>query len=257
MQNTKHFLGKSALIMGASRGIGLATAQVLAGLGVKVVLAARHEQEVEKQARLIKQQGAIADAIGCDVSQYSSVLNAVDYCLTLHGQIDLLINNAGVIEPLTTLVESDPQLWGLAADINYKGVYHGMRAVLPEMIKAKSGVIVNLSSGAANSALFGWSHYCSSKAASQKLTEVAQLEVAEHNIRIVGLSPGTVATDMMASIRDSQINAVSKLDWNSHIPAEWAAKAVAYLCGPEGQQYVGSDFSLKSEQAKRLVGLID
>ncbi|GAD02870.1 dehydrogenases with different specificities [Agarivorans albus MKT 106] len=135
MQNTTHFSGKTALIMGASRGIGLATAQVLASLGAKVVLAARNEQEIGKQALLIKQQGEIADAITCDVSQYSSVLNAVDYCLSLHGQIDFLINNAGVIEPLTTLVESDPSLWGLAADINYKGVYHGMRAVLPHMIK--------------------------------------------------------------------------------------------------------------------------
>lgn len=105
------------------------------------------------------------------------------------------------------------------------------------MLSNGGGIVVNLSSGAANSALVGWSHYCSGKAAAKKLTEVAHNELHQHNIRVVGLSPGTVATDMMASIRDAKINAVSDLERSTHIPPEWAAEAVAFLCGPEGAEF--------------------
>ena len=85
----------------------------------------------------------------------------------------MLVNNAGVIDPLTSLVDSDPALWSHAVDVNLKGVYFSMRAVLPHMIKLGSGTVVNMSSGAANSALEGWSNYCSTKAAAKKVTEVA------------------------------------------------------------------------------------
>ena len=130
-----------------------------------------------------------------------------------------------------------------------------MRATIPYMVSAGGGVVINMSSGAANSALPGWSHYCSTKAAVKKLTEVAHRELHDKNIHVIGLSPGTVATDMMLKIRDSKINAVSDLDWSNHIPAEWAAKAVAFLCGPEGTEFAGTDFSIKTEEGRERVGL--
>ncbi|GAA4940869.1 hypothetical protein GCM10025791_19090 [Halioxenophilus aromaticivorans] len=94
-------------------------------------------------------------------------------------------------------------------------------------------IVVNISSGAANRALVGWSHYCSTQAAAKKLTEIAHRELHQHNIRVVGLSQGTVATDFMATIRDAKINAVSDLDWVSHIPPHWTAEAVAFYAATE------------------------
>ena len=249
------FSGLTALITGASRGIGLAVAQTLAGYGATVVLTGRNLDIVQRAANNIRAKGQIAHALMCDVSDYASVEEAVSETLKITRKIDILVNNAGVIEPQAHLMDSDPAIWGQAANINFKGVYHGMRAALPAMVDRGAGIIVNMSSGAANSALPGWSHYCATKAAAKKLTEVAHRELADHGIRVVGLSPGTVATDMMAKIRDAQINVVSTLDWESHIPADWAAEAVAFLCGPEGAEFAGTDFSIKTPEGRARVGL--
>ncbi|WP_370977933.1 SDR family oxidoreductase [Agaribacterium sp. ZY112] len=247
--------GKTALVLGASKGIGLACANKLAECGATVVMAARSLERLESAVQCIREQGGKAIATQCDVASYRSVESAVQSALKQTGRLDIVVNNAGVIEPLTSLAESDPQEWSRAVDVNVKGVYHGMRAALPSMLEAGSGVIVNMSSGAANSALLGWSHYCSTKAAVKKLTEVAHVELQHKNIRVVGLSPGTVATDMMAAIRDAKINVVSELDWASHIPPEWVGEAVAFLCGPEGQAYAGTDFSIKTKEGRQAVGL--
>jgi len=249
------FSGQTALIMGASKGIGLATAKTLAAYGATVFLAARSHEKIEMETSIIRSDGFNAFAVECDVSDYHSVVKAIDYITQTTGQLDILVNNAGVIEPLAHLIETDPEIWGHAADINYKGVYHGMRAAIPIMLTQGAGIVINMSSGAANSALLGWSHYCSSKAAAKKLTEVAHKELSEKNIRIVGLSPGTVKTTMMEKIRDAKINPVSHLDWSTHILPEWVGEAVAFLCGKEGVEFAGTDFSLKTSEGRQRVGL--
>lgn len=251
-----NFSGKTALIMGASRGIGLAAATTLSDYGATVVLAARTVELVKSNAAAINQNGGNALSVKCDVSDFASVTKAVDFCMQATGRIDILLNNAGVIEPLSHLINSDPELWGQAVDINVKGVYHAMRAALPHMINSTNrATIVNISSGAANSALLGWSHYCSTKAAAKKLTEVAHKELEGHNICVVGLSPGTVATDMMRKIKRADINPVSKLKWSSHIPPEWVAESVAFLCGEAGTEFAGTDFSVKTIEGRKRVGL--
>ena len=255
MRQALDFSGQVALITGASRGIGLATAKVLASYGATVVLGARTGNAIDVAAEQIEAAGGNAFAVACDVSEYASVHAAVESTLQKAGRLDMLVNAAGIIDPLSTLLQSDPELWAQAADINYKGVYFAMRAALPKLLLGDGGTIVNISSGAANSALFGWSHYCSSKAAAKKLTEVAHVELADTNVRVVGLSPGTVATGMMEKIRDANINAVSRLPWEQHIPPEWVGEAVAFLCGDGGEVFAGTDFSLKTEQGRRCVGL--
>ena len=141
------------------------------------------------------------------------MLNAAIYkCVAEFGRLDILVNNAGVIDPIARIADSDPRQWDQVVDINVKGVYHGLRAAIPVMEAQGSGVIVNLSSGAANGALEGWSHYCATKAAVLSLTRCADKECRENGIRVVGLSPGTVATDMQVSIKASGINPVSQLD---------------------------------------------
>jgi NAD(P)-dependent dehydrogenase (short-subunit alcohol dehydrogenase family) len=248
--------GKAAVVTGASRGIGAVTAAELARQGVAVVLAARSTGEIDAVAKKIEAAGGKASAIACDVATYDDVAAAVEHCTKTYGSLDILVNNAGVIDPIARLAESDPAGWGQAIDINVKGVYHGLRAALPVMQAQGGGVIVNISSGAATSALEGWSHYCASKAAVLMLTKCVHKEYADKGIRVVGLSPGTVATDMQVAIKASGINPVSRLDPSVHIAPDWPAKAVAWLCTEEAADYAGEDFSLKNEEGRRKVGLV-
>jgi NAD(P)-dependent dehydrogenase (short-subunit alcohol dehydrogenase family) len=223
-------------------------------LGAQVVLLARNEDALKDAAEAIGPQARYAVADVTAGAEYRAQLAGID----ADTPIDILVNNAGTIDPIARFWESDPDDWARAVQINLMGVYDGTRAVLPSMIQRGRGKVVNLSSGAANSALPGWSHYCTTKAAVQRITQVSGRELREaghEGVSVIGLSPGTVATDMMATIRDSGVNAVSQLPWERHIPAHWAGRAVAWLCGPEGAAHSGTDFSIKTEDGRRAVGL--
>jgi len=123
------------------------------------------------------------------------------------------------------------------------------------MLAKGGGTIINISSGAATSAIEGWSHYCASKAALLSLTRCTDKEFREAGIRSIGLSPGTVATEMQVQIKSSGINPVSRLDWSAHIPPEWVAKAIIWLTSEAADEWRGSDFSLKTEEGRAAVGL--
>ena len=247
--------GKVALVTGASRGIGEATAWDFARAGASVVLAARGVEAIERIASAIIAEGGRAAAIGCDVARFADVDRAVASALEQFGRIDFLVNNAGVIDPIARLGASDPDAWSRVADINYKGVYYGMRAAIPRMAEQGAGVVVNVSSGAATSPLEGWSHYCSTKAAVLMLTRCADKEYRGHGVRVVGLSPGTVATEMQVQIKASGVNPVSQLDPSVHSPPEMAAKAIVWLCTDAASDLAGVDFSLKDEAGRKRVGV--
>ena len=248
--------GKSAVVTGASRGIGAATAEVFAEQGVSVVLAARTTSEIEALATQIRSNGGKAEAVACDVSKFADLQNAISVCREEFGGLDILVNNAGVIDPIGHLVDSDPEDWAKAADINFKGVYFGLRAAVPVMEAQGSGVIVNVSSGAAHSPLEGRSHYCAAKAAAAMLTRCADLESADKGVRVVGMSPGTVATYMQTAIKASGINPVSELDPSVHIDPSWPAKAIAWLCTEDAAEFAGQEVSLRDEGIRRRIGLI-
>lgn len=247
--------GKSVIVTGASSGIGEATAKAFAAAGAKVMLAARRTEQLEALAETLRGEGAAVDFLRCDVGHRSDVDRLVERTLDRFGGVDVLVNNAGTMTPIGHIHDVDPELWEAAIATNILGVFYGMRAVLPTMLEQGHGTIVNMSSGAVNSALEGWSHYCASKAAARKLTEVGCREYAERGITIVGLSPGTVATRIMDEVRASGMNPVSRLDASAHIPPEWAARAVLYLCGPEGARHAGTDFSIKTDEGRAAVGL--
>ncbi|MEM7300563.1 MAG: SDR family oxidoreductase [Pseudomonadota bacterium] len=249
--------GKSAIITGASRGIGAATAREFAKNGVKLVLAARSKDALDALASEIQTEGGIVETIACDVAKYDDLAAAVELCHSSFGCVDILVNNAGVIDPIARLDESDPDQWSQVVDINLKGVYYGIHAALPCMVKQGGGVIINISSGAATGALEGWSHYCATKAAVLSLTKCTDKEYREKGVRVIGMSPGTVATDMQVKIKASGVNPVSQLDPSVHIPADWPARAIAYLCTEDAADYCGTDFSLKTDEGRRRVGLID
>jgi len=244
--------GKTVVITGASRGIGEASARLFANQGANVVLLARSESAINAISAEI---GDAALAIACDVSSYADMEKAVQAACESYGKVDVLINNAGVIEPISHLATADPAEWAKAIDINLTGVFNGMRAVLPAMIKAKSGTILTISSGAAHNAIEAWSHYCSSKAGAAMLTRMAHLENAAYGLRCMGLSPGTVATQMQKEIKTSGINAISQLDWDIHIPAEWPAQTLLWMCGTDADAWLGEEISLRDESIRARVGL--
>ena len=244
--------GKTALITGASKGIGAAAARAFADAGAKVVLAARSEVAI---AELASEIGDAAIAVPCDVSSYSDVTAAVAKAEAAFGPVDVLVNNAGVIDPIGHLAECDPAEWGRLIDINLKGVLHGMRAVMPGMIERGAGTILNISSGAAHGPVEGWSAYCSSKAGVFMLTRMGDKEAREAGVRVMGLSPGTVATDMQKEIKASGINPVSKLEWSDHSPPEWPAQCLLWMCTAEADGYLGQDVRLKDEPVMKALGL--
>ena len=241
--------GKAVMITGASRGIGAATARLFAAKGARLGLAGRPGAAL---SALAKETGALL--LPCDVADFAQVNGAVQAMVARFGALDVLINNAGLIEPIATLETADPGAWGRQIDVNLKGVFHGLRAALPVMRGQGAGTVLTIGSGAAYNALEGWSGYCASKAGAIMLTRAAHLE-AGRSLRFLSLSPGTVATDMQAAIRASGVNAVSQLDWSAHIPPEWPARALLWMCSADADDFRGGEVSLRDPAIRARLGL--
>lgn len=245
--------GKVALVTGASRGIGAAGARALVEAGARVALLARPSSQLTALAEAL---GDCAEAYPCDVADADSVATAVAATCEQFGGLHIVVNNAGIIDPVARIESSSPEAWGRVVDVNLKGVYHVMHATFAALRDSGGGVIINLSSGAATNALEGWSHYCATKAAVLALTRCGHKEWADQGVRVVGLSPGTVATDMQHVIKDSGINPVSQLDWSAHRSPEDVGRALVYLSTDAARVHDGDDFSLKTEAGRRAVGLL-
>ncbi|WP_293573876.1 SDR family oxidoreductase [Phaeobacter sp.] len=245
--------GKTVVITGASRGIGADTARVFASEGANVALLAR---SADSLASLTEEIGGNALAVACDVSDHGSVGDAFRKIQAEFGKIDVLINNAGVVDPIASLADAEPSAWSQLIDINIKGVFYGMRAAVPLMKENGGGTILTVSSGAAHNPVEGWSAYCTSKAGAAMLTRCLHHEEGANGIRAMGLSPGTVATDMQRVIRASGVNPVSQLDWSVHIPAEWPARALLWMCDTDSDEFLGTEISLRDETIRKRVGLI-
>ncbi len=239
--------GKVIIVTGASRGIGAAAAIALAAEGATVMLTARNGGLAAEIAEGITRSGGRASGTSCDVSDYAAVEALVSQTEGRFGPIDALINNAGVIEPIATIAESDPAVWARNIEINLVGAYNPIRALLPRMIKAGGGTIVNVSSGAAIRPLDGWGAYCSAKAGLAMLTRAVMLENTANGIRVFGFQPGTTDTDMQVTIRASGINVVSKIPRENLTPVAHPAAAIVYLCTPAADDLNGQEFSLRDE----------
>lgn len=253
MLNTEIDLtAKTAIVTGASRGIGKAAALRLAAAGANVALLARSTREIEATAAEI---GPRAMARACDVSDGASVAEAAAAVTARWGGTDILVNNAGLIEPIARIEDTDPAAWHQVIAVNLMGPLYAIRAVLPGMKARGGGVIINISSGAATNAMEGWSHYCASKAGLLMLTQCVHKEEAESGVRCVGLSPGTVATDMQVAIKQTGINPVAQLDWSAHIPPDWVGEAIAWMTTDAARSYDGGDIKLRLPEVRQAIGL--
>jgi NADP-dependent 3-hydroxy acid dehydrogenase YdfG len=243
--------GKTALITGASRGIGAAAAREMAARGMNVVLVARSMGAV---ADLAGEIGATALAVPCDVARPMEAAQAVNAAIETFGAVDVLVANAGVIEPIGPPHAVEPEAWGHVIDVNLKGVFNVVHAALPGMMARGRGTILTLSSGAASRPLPGWSAYCASKAGARMLQEALHLEYGDR-LRVMGLSPGTVATQMQREIKASGVGPVAALDWEDHIPPDWPARALAWMCTPEADDLLGQELSLRDAALRARIGL--
>lgn len=245
--------GQTVMITGASKGIGAAAARAFASAGANVALVARSEAALDALAASI---GPQALPLPCDVADFAALESAVARTVGQFGRLDVMINNAGVISPIGRIEEIDPDAWSAMIDINLKGVFNGMKAVLPTMIAQGGGSVLTISSGAAHGPLEGWSHYCSSKAGAAMLTRCLDKEARHQGIRAMGLSPGTVATDMQVEIKASGLNPVSQLDPSVHIPADWPARALVWMCSGDADEFVGTEISLRDEGIRARAGVL-
>jgi NAD(P)-dependent dehydrogenase (short-subunit alcohol dehydrogenase family) len=247
--------GMVAIVTGASRGIGAAAALALGQAGASVVLAARTLAQSEANARQIAAAGGKATAIACDVSDYAACRRLVDETTSRFGPPDVLVNNAGVIVPISLAGAADPAEWARSIEINLIGAYYAVRAVLPGMIERGHGDIINVSSGAALRPQEGWSAYCAGKAGLAMLTRSVDLEHRPAGIRVFGFQPGTTDTNMQGTIRASGINMVSRIPREQLTPVAHPARAIVYLCTPEADDLAGKEFSLRDEDFRRRIGL--
>lgn len=192
MQNIK---GKNAIITGAGRGIGRATAIAFAAEGINVGLIGRTAANLEKVQAELQEYDVNSVFAVADVADMNAVNAAVEHITAELGPIDILINNAG-IGKFGKFLELSPEEWKAIIDTNLMGVYYVTRAVLPQMIERESGEIINIASTAGQKGAPVTSAYSASKFGLMGLTESLMLEVRKHNIRVTAMTPSTVATDL-------------------------------------------------------------
>jgi NADP-dependent 3-hydroxy acid dehydrogenase YdfG len=219
--------GKVVVITGASSGLGEATARHLSAQGAIVVLGARRRDRIQALADELTRAGRSAVAVATDVTHREQVQRLVDTAVEKHGRVDVMLNNAGLMpsSPLERLKVED---WDRMIDVNIKGVLYGIAAALPHMRRQKSGHIISVSSVAGHKVRAGGAVYAATKHAVRALSEGLRQEVKAYNIRTTVISPGAVATELPDRITEPDIAASIKKFYESAIPADSFARAVAY-----------------------------
>jgi len=196
--------GHTALITGASQGLGAEIAAHFAAEGATLMLCARDEAGVEEVAgRLVAEHGGKALAMRCDVGDPKAVDALVAETERRLGPLDILVNNAGIYGPMGAIEEVDWAEWVQAININLMGTVYPCRAVTPGMKARKRGKIINLSGGGATNPLPGISAYAASKAASVRFTETLALELKPFGIDVNAVAPGALATRMMDQLLEA------------------------------------------------------
>jgi short-subunit dehydrogenase len=199
----------TAIVTGSTRGIGKETALLLLQKGLNVIISSRSQQSVDNVIQEIhdkfpsKKENVLG--LKCDVSKCSNVKSLVDVSVKTFGKIDILVNNAGIVY-FKSIMDITEEEWNKTIDTNLKGVFLFTKEVLPYMIENKSGVIVNVSSGAGKSGFPNLSAYSASKFGVIGFTESIAKEVADYNVKVMAICPGGVDTKMIDDIVDNGYN---------------------------------------------------
>jgi len=195
--------GKVVIITGARRGMGKADALAFAKNGAKVVVADISQEECQLVVDEIKKSGGEGLAVKCDVTNEKEIEEMVKKTIEKFGKVDILVNNAGICQ-FKPFLELTKEEWQRTLDINLKGYFLCAKATAKEMVKQKSGAIVNIASivmGQIGKGMAGLAHYSASKGGIAALTKTLALELAPYNIRVNAIAPGAIDTPMVASAK--------------------------------------------------------
>ncbi|MFY9796148.1 MAG: SDR family oxidoreductase [Candidatus Nitrosopolaris sp.] len=202
----------TAIVTGGSRGIGQEIAILLSKMGANVVVCSRNQSGIDLVVKEIKKM-ILTDGnnhhdesdndrllgITCDVSKSSEVANLIKLTITKFKFINILVNNAGIVF-VKKLLDTSEEEWDKTIDINLKGAFLCIKEVLPFMIENRSGIVINVSSGAGKTGFPDISAYCASKFGMIGLTESLAWEVANYNVRVMAICPGEVDTKMQQDV---------------------------------------------------------
>ncbi len=187
--------GKTAVVTGGSRGIGLAIASALCAEGVNVAITGRHEAALAKARPAIEAAGPGAvETLQADVRNYAEVERAIGAAAARFGRLDVLVNNAGVGR-FDDVADMSPEDWSQVIDTNLTGVFFACHAALPHLKRGGGGYIINISSLAGKNPFVHGAAYCASKAGLNAFSEALMQEVRYDNIRVSYIMPGSVATE--------------------------------------------------------------
>jgi NAD(P)-dependent dehydrogenase (short-subunit alcohol dehydrogenase family) len=255
------FTGKIVVITGAAGGIGRATALAFGRGGAKLLLVDRDAAGGEAAVRAVREVGAEARSVAADVTRAADVAGYVKAALDAFGRIDCFFNNAGIEGRVAPTAEYDEATFDAVISVNVKGIFLGLRHVLPVMLRQKGGAVVNTASVAGLVGTPGMSPYVASKHAVIGLTKVAAGEVARQGIRVNAICPGPVDTRMIHSL-ESQLDPANPdaigQRYKSGIPSgryttpEEIAEIVVFLCSDRSGNVNGAQWVV--DGARTAVG---
>ena len=238
--------GKTAIVTGASKGIGEATVHELISRGVNVIAGSRDLNNLEYLMSRLSGHPDKVHPMKCDVSNYDDVKQMTQFALDRFGKIDILVNNAGIalIGPFEEFSEDQ---WDQQINVNLKSVFLGCKAVIPEMKKNNSGSIINLSSIAGLVGLQGCAAYNASKGGVRLLTKSIAIEYGPNKIRCNSIHPGFMATNMndpkKIAERGRDFEAIIEtIPLKSMGNAEDIANCALYLASDESSYVTGSEY---------------
>ncbi|HEU4724362.1 MAG TPA: SDR family oxidoreductase [Candidatus Eisenbacteria bacterium] len=245
--------GQVALVTGGGRGLGRAYCLALAAAGASVAVVSRTESHVKETVAAVAAAGGKAHAYALDVTDTAGVARGVAAMEKELGPIALLVNAAGVAEPLGPLAECDADEWWRGVEVNAKGPYLTTRFVLPGMLARGAGRIVNVSSGVGTRGYDYLTSYSVGKTALIRLTECVASEVASRNVRVFSISPGMVRTDMNRLLVGHPKSAewfpwaAETLAKGKDFPPEASTKLILRLASGEADALTGRHISVADD----------
>jgi NAD(P)-dependent dehydrogenase (short-subunit alcohol dehydrogenase family) len=242
--------GRVALVTGASKGIGAATAEAFAAAGAAVVLAARDAAALQDVAVGIQARGGRALAVSTDVADAGSIRHAVEQAVSVFGRLDAAFNNASAGPLPAPLADIDPDEFDLGIATNIRGTFLGMKFQIPAMLASGGGAIVNMASIAGLNGTANLAAYVAGKAGIIGLTKVAALDYADQGIRVNVVAPGPIRTyHIEAAGEQAMRGAAMSVPMRRMGTAAEVAQAVLWLCSDQSSFITGTVIPIDGGQA--------